>query len=265
VSSITPTAEFASIVYGPQGVGLDDPAETFHEASCLFPDVAPGRLGTVLELARSPALQQTVSRASYSRDHLPQSWLPRPALGRARLADVLAKRRSRRPAAPLRLRTATLASVLAAAYGVHGPRRSSPSGGALYPLELYAVALAVDGLEPAAYHYNPYCHRLARLRPAAREEVGAALVDPTLAEFAAALVVVTGMFWRSRFKYGLRGYRFTLLEAGHAVENALLAATALHVDALPLGGFYDRRIDALVGADGLEEASVYALLLGGRE
>ena len=36
--------------------------------------------------------------------------------------------------------------------------------------------------------------------------------------------VVTGVFWRSRFKYGPRGYRFALLEAGHLVQNALLAA-----------------------------------------
>ena len=47
------------------------------------------------------------------------------------------------------------------------------------------------------------------------------------------------------------------------VQNAVLTAAALGLPALPLGGFYDRRLDALVGADGLDEASVYALLLGG--
>jgi SagB-type dehydrogenase family enzyme len=72
------------------------------------------------------------------------------------------------------------------------------------------------------------------------------------------------MFWRSRFKYGLRGYRFALLEAGHVVQNLVLAATALGLPALPLGGWYDRRVDELVGADGLDEATVYVVLLGGR-
>jgi SagB-type dehydrogenase family enzyme len=71
------------------------------------------------------------------------------------------------------------------------------------------------------------------------------------------------MFWRSRFKYGQRGYRFALLEAGHVVQNAVLAAAALGLAALPVGGFYDRRLDAVVGADGLDEASVYALTIGG--
>jgi nitroreductase len=62
----------------------------------------------------------------------------------------------------------------------------------------------------------------------------------------------------------LRGYRFALLEAGHVVQNLVLAATALGLPALPLGGWYDRRVDALVGADGLDEATVYVVLLGGR-
>jgi SagB-type dehydrogenase family enzyme len=144
-------------------------------------------------------------------------------------------------------------------------RRLVPSGGALYPLELYVLALAVVDVEQCALHYNPFRHRLEKLGEAGRADVGQALVNPSLAERGAALLVVTAMFWRSRFKYGLRGYRFALLEAGHVVQNAVLAAATLGLAALPLGGFYDRRLDALVGADGLDEASVYALVLGGSE
>src|SRR5581483_8694883 len=176
--------------------------------------------------------------------------------------------RARPPPAPGGARApplGSLAALLAAAYRSAAGRRPVPSGGALYPLELYVLALSVDGLEPGAYHYHPFRHRLERLGGADRRTAGAALVDPSLADRAAALLVVTAMFWRSRFKYGLRGYRFALLEAGHLVQNAVLAAAALAVPALPLGGFYDRRLDALVGADGLDEATVYALLLGGRQ
>ncbi len=147
-----------------------------------------------------------------------------------------------------------------------GPGRPvgrSLSGGALYPLELYVIALAIDGVEPSVSHYNPFRHSLELLGPVDRKSVRSTLVDPALADAAGALIVVTALFWRSRFKYGARGYRFSLLEAGHVVQNALLAAAALRLQALPVGGFYDRRLDGLVGADGLDEASVYALLLGG--
>jgi SagB-type dehydrogenase family enzyme len=263
VTAPAPTAEFASIVYGPAGVPLDDPAEAYHEASALYPGVAPARLETLLELGRNDALQQTVARASFARDQLPGIDLPPPALGNVPLTAVLETRRSRAPSAAATLGCATLASVLATAYASTNGRRPVPSGGALYPLELYAVALDVDRIEPGVHHYSPYRHRLARLGPVTRDDVAEALVDAELATATAAVVVVTAMFWRTRFKYGLRGYRFALLEAGHAMQNAVLAAAALGVQALPIGGFYDRVVDRLVGADSLDEASLYVLVLGG--
>ena len=113
-------------------------------------------------------------------------------------------------------------------------------------------------------HFDPFASRLEILHAAREADVRAALVDPGLVDRAAALVVVTAFFWRTRFKYGARGYRFVLIEAGHVAQNMLLAATALGLDALPVGGYYDRRLDALVGADGLDEATVYAVLIGGR-
>jgi len=265
VTGPSPTADLASILYGPEGVPVDDPAELFHEASRLYPEVAPGRLAGLAELGRSRELRETVARASRTHDHRPGVDLPRVALGRLPLREALARRRSEAAAAARPLPLGSLAALLAAAYRSAAGRRPVPSGGALYPLELYVLALSVDGLEPGAYHYHPFRHRLERLGGADRRTAGAALVDPSLADRAAALLVVTAMFWRSRFKYGLRGYRFALLEAGHLVQNAVLAAVALAVPALPLGGFYDRRLDALVGADGLDEATVYALLLGGRQ
>jgi SagB-type dehydrogenase family enzyme len=258
-----PTAEFASLVYGSGGVPLDDQAEAFHEASRLYPDVAPGRLTAMFELARSPELQQTIARSSRTHPQCSGFDLPQAGVGSMSLEDALARRRSVAAAEPSVLSLEHLAALLAVAYRSIRGRRPVPSGGALYPLELYVVALTVESLDAASYHYDPFRHRLERIGPGVRADVGAALVDPALAEHAAALVVVTAMFWRSRFKYGLRGYRFALLEAGHAVQNTVLAAAALRVPALPLGGFYDRHADDLVGADGLDEATVYALLLGG--
>ena len=78
----------------------------------------------------------------------------------------------------------------------------------------------------------------------------------------AAVVAISAVFWRSRFKYGARAYRFALLEAGHVAQNYLLAATALGLSACPVGGFFDRRVDALLGIDGLHEASLYLLPVG---
>jgi SagB-type dehydrogenase family enzyme len=266
----SPTAEFASVVYGPQGVPLDDPAEAFHEASRLYPNIAPARLATLLALTRNAHLRQTAERSSRTHDHRPGIDLPAVEFPGVSLRQALHARRSAIAEAPSPLRLADLGTLLGAAYSAHprpdvtGPlRRPVPSAGALYPLELYVIALSVDGLDRAVSHYNPFRHRLEQLRPFDEAEIRAAMADPGLIAGTAALIVVTAMFWRSRFKYGIRGYRFVLLEAGHAVQNAVLAAAALGIEALPLGGFYDRILEMLVGADGLDEAAVYGLLVGG--
>jgi SagB-type dehydrogenase family enzyme len=153
--------------------------------------------------------------------------------------------------------------MLAAAIGFseREGRRHVPSAGALYPLELYVLAARVRELPDGVHHFDPYANRLERLR-SLPPELGSCLVDSSLADRAAALVVVTGVFWRTRVKYGPRGYRFVLLEAGHAVQNALLVASALGIAALPVGGYYDARVESLLGIDGVDESALYVLALG---
>jgi SagB-type dehydrogenase family enzyme len=270
VNRILPTAELASLVYGENGIGPDDPAEELHEASRLYAHVAPQRLGALLALSGSSELQQTVSRASRLHRQRPGVDLPHRPHPTVRFRDVLRRRRSQLPTTRRSLRPVELGGVLAASYGVtlwhaESRRRPVPSAGGLYPLEVYVAALAVDDLESAVYHYDPFRHRLERLGDVHEQQLADSLVDPTLVSRSSALVTVTAMFWRTRFKYGVRGYRFALLEAGHLIQNVALAAAAMRLSALPLGGFYDRRVDALVGADGLDEATVHAVLLGGRE
>ncbi len=263
-----PTAQFSSLVYGPNGVPADDPAEAFHEASRLYPNIAPPQLAVLLELAGSGELQQTVARSSRTHGHRPGIALPGALPLRDSVDDLRGRRRSARAEITRPIRLAALATVLAASYGATehpggGSRRPVPSGGALYPLELYAIALGVTGLDRGVYHYDPFRHRLALLGRVSRLDLREAFVEPAVLDAASAVLVVTAMFWRSRCKYGARGYRFALLEAGHLGQNALLAATSLDLPALPVGGFYDRRLDRLVRADSIDQATLYALVLGG--
>ena len=140
--------------------------------------------------------------------------------------------------------------------------RAVPSGGALYPLELYVVSHRVEALEPALYHYEPLRHVLELLRPLESPAEAELSPYPEPLVESAAVVAMTAMFWRSRFKYGARAYRFALMEAGHVGQNLLLAAAALGLDAVPLGGFFDREVDAFLGVDGIYEASLYLVPLG---
>lgn len=253
-----PTVQFASFAYA-DGVELDDPAETFHEAAKLYPSVA-GLQMRGIALADEPAVARSMLRSSRRHPHRPRTVLPpRPSCG-ARLEDALVARRSRCPSGDSALELSDLATLLSAYEADEGFQRRTPSGGALHPLELYVLSLRVDGLPPGVHHFDPF-DRALELLATGEPELETVFVDPAVGR-APATLVVTGLFWRSRCKYGLRGYRFALLEAGHLVQNLLLLAAATGIEALPLGGFYDDALDRLVSADGVNESVVYAVALG---
>jgi SagB-type dehydrogenase family enzyme len=186
----------------------------------------------------------------------------------------VARRRSQRSFGDDALAVDELAALLEAGYGVTGglespggdqtlPVRAVPSGGALYPLELYVAALRVTDVEPGLYHFDPLRRCLEALRTGLEpEEVAALSTYPEIVSASGALILAAAIFGRTRFKYGLRGYRFALLEAGHIAQNVVLAATALELGAVPLGGFYDRLTDEFLGLDGVNESTVYTIAVG---
>ena len=268
--SIT-TARLASIV-GADDIPTPDATEDYHEASRIYPGIVDPSVVGAARLERSLTIRVSATRSVKRHAHLPFVPLPAGNLGRVRFQDVLVSRRSRRAYGDGSLDLASTASLLQAAYGETGsipgtPQalRSAPSGGALYPLELYLASRRVDGLEQALYHYDPLRHGLELLRPLGPAEDGGALTPyPELLADSAAFIVLTAMLWRSRFKYGPRAYRFALLEAGHVAQSFLLAAEALGLAATPVGGFYDRLTDSFVGVDGLYETTLYILPVGTR-
>jgi SagB-type dehydrogenase family enzyme len=260
-----PRLTLRSAVYGPGEVDLDDPAEQYHEASKISPSLAQRQLQGIVRLAYSPTLQAATRRSIRRNLQLETVSLPASSSLDAPLGTALQRRRSPIDLDGRALRLRALATLLDAGYGTSAPgRRVVPSGGALYPLELYPILLRVTGASPGVFHFDPGRRVLEVVQLAdVGAELEAASTYPALVRNAAAVIVVNGVFWRTRFKYGLRGYRFALLEAGHVMQNLLLAATALGVQALPLGGFYDTRLERLLGVDGVDESPVYAVALGG--
>lgn len=268
-TELVPTVRLAAVT-GAQSVGTADPTEDFHEASRMYPGVVDPLVVGAARLEQSVEMRISASRSV--KRHLQRPFVPLPArgLGPASLGDALDARRSIRAFGERTIGLDELGSILQAAYGVTGtvggtPQtlRSSPSGGGLYPLELYVATRRVEGLDPALYHFDPLRQGLELLRTIdPRQEPEDLSPYGELLASSAAFVALTAMFWRSRFKYGARAYRFTLLEAGHVAQNLLLAVAALGLAAVPLGGFYDRQLDAFLGVDGLYEASLYLLPLG---
>ena len=199
--------------------------------------------------------------------------LPPPAPLDTPLGGAIAERVSTRSFAvdPLTLEQAS--TILQAGYGIVGRtlfgqveflERPVPSGGGLYPLELYLIVRAVDGLEPGIHHYVPIHHGLELVRsgriPGAFNTY--LFLGQPYATSAAAVVVLTAVTRRSLGKYGDRGYRYLLLEAGHTAQNINLATVALGLGCCNLGGFFDDELASLVRADVEEEVPLYAIALG---
>lgn len=133
--------------------------------------------------------------------------------------------------------------------------RSYASAGALYPVEVY-VALP-DGL----FHFHPGELAVRRLRAEdARGALAAAAADPSLG-VSAAVLVLTGIFWRTAWKYGARGYRHLFWDAGTMLANLV----ALAEEPRLVTGFVDGAVERIVGIDGRREVALALLGVGEAE
>ncbi len=183
------------------------------------------------------------------------------------LGEALSTRTSARSLAGGWISLAELGCILHHAYGITRdnkgtnyprPFRVAPSGGALYPLEIFFHARQVEGLAQGIYHYNPVQNDLRCVLNGNRAiEISTAMVQQNIAFDSSVLIFITAIFERSTFKYGDRGYRFVLLEAGHVAQNLNLAAHGLGFGYINLGGYYDREIDEVLGIDGVTHSTVY--------
>ncbi len=174
------------------------------------------------------------------------------------LDEALARRRSVREYAPEPLADDAIAKLLWAAQGITASqgRRTAPSAGALYPLEVYAVT--ARGL----FHYDAQKASLSCIATAdPRPALAKAAFSQSAVRTAPLVLAFSAVHARTAATYAGRAERYVDLEAGHAAQNVLLEATALGLGAVPVGAFDD---DALARALSLplEERPVYLVAVG---
>lgn len=171
------------------------------------------------------------------------------------LSGVLRQRRTTRhfdTSTPLPLEA--FAQVLRATFGACGTeelapgmvavKRTSPSGGALHPIEAYPLVIDVAGLAPGFYHYRGDDHRLeaiTRMTTAqARALANELVVGQDYFADAAALVFHVARLDRQFWKYREhpKALRVLLLDSGHLSQTFYLVATGLG-----LGAFYTAAVN----------------------
>lgn len=189
------------------------------------------------------------------------------------LLQLLHARQSCRQFQPRIMSQATASTLLAGSYGLTRVTRlpdtmtalfrTVPSAGALYPLELYLTLENVEGIQDGLHHYNVREHALEPLKDkAGAAEVHSALLTEPFIQHANLVFYLAAVFKRTQKKYGPRGYRYILLEAGHVAQNICLLATEQGLGSLCMGGFMDGKLNRLLGLKGDQEAVVYSVAVG---
>ena len=240
-----------------------DVAELFHENT----KITPFENGDEITSLPEP-LERGISLA---RVELPRVG----AVNGVTLEDAVAGRvttRAFNPAAAMPLETLSrLLAFSAGVTAVAGPEaggafqfhRAAPSAGASFPLEVYPILFRIQGAAPGVYRYEPGDHSITLLRPGwfHRQLAAWTLHQPYVGD-ASVLFVIAGLAERVRPRYGERGYRYLLLEAGHIGQNLSLLAAAYGLGSLCIGGFVDMAVSRLIGLNEITEIPLYVTAVG---
>jgi SagB-type dehydrogenase family enzyme len=146
--------------------------------------------------------------------------------------------------------------------GVNWAFRPYPSGGGLYPIEIYVYVNNVQKLDNGIYYYNPKRHSLSEI-----ENIN--LIEklesemPTLEneiKKSSFIVFLVSNMNKMSFKYMERSYRFALLECGHLAQNILLLTNSYNLKSFPAGAFIDDKVNNFLNLDTSHSNIQYIIL-----
>jgi len=182
------------------------------------------------------------------------------------LHALLKSRKSRRAfqAGPLSLEE--LSYLLWSCEGVRENKgkfsfRTTPSGGARHPLDVYLFARRVEGLKPGLYRYLPLEHSLVL----EREGDDSKTLDEALMgqlRRAPCVILWAAVPYRSEWRYGKAADKLVALDAGHSCQNLYLACEALGLGTCAIGAYDQKKLDDYLGLDGEEMFAMYAAPVG---
>ena len=165
--------------------------------------------------------------------------LPKPRLkGEKSIEECIFERESVRSFKDKGIEIEKISQILWSAQGKRGYKRTVPSAGATYPLELYII-LKSKGF----YHYNLENHTLELITEEDLSRILArACWDQNFIAEAYLNIIICAKFSRTTQGYGQRGVRYVFIEVGHCAQNVHLEAVSLGLGSVPIGAFEDKRV-----------------------
>lgn len=201
--------------------------------------------------------------------------LPPPEVVAINLDKALAERRTCRNFVRAPMELEQLATILGITWGVTRTSKAnqslgdfvlktSPSGGARHPTEVFACVSRVNGLAPGIYHYSPKLHALCRTVSGDPSRVACTLCsEQRWVADAAVAFFMTAIVSRTMWKYGhSHAYRVLLLDAGHLGQTFHLVCTSLGLGPFTTAAVNGANAEKALGIDGINEIVVYAAAAG---
>jgi SagB-type dehydrogenase family enzyme len=187
--------------------------------------------------------------------------LPKPKeKGIISIEETLNKRRSVRDYKKGALSLEQVSQLLWAGSGKNLFRKTAPSAGATYPLEIYLVVGEVEGLEAGIYHYSSLKHCLkSRKEEDIQRRMSRAALGQEMIEEAPICIVIAADYGRTTGHYGQRGNRYVHIEVGHVGQNVSLQAISLNLGTVMIGAFGDEEVKEVLG---IKEEPLYIIPVG---
>ena len=167
----------------------------------------------------------------------------------------------------------TLSSILYNGYGHSNEERNQyaerpvPSAGGLYDLEILVFVNFIEGLKKGCYNYYPSQNKLIPITHTEfqiQDFFSTKHIQYSTASF---VVMMTSKLSKYSWRYGKRGYRFALFEAGHVAQNMILAAEKNSVKTVPVGAHNEEVVKRFIHSvfpsqTGWGNAILYTVVFG---
>jgi SagB-type dehydrogenase family enzyme len=198
----------------------------------------------------------------------PKTRLPQPSPTDMSVTKALQERQSVRAFSDEAMSLPQLTRLLLSADGLTQSRggiarRTAPSAGALYPMEIYVIAADVESLAAGLYHFQVSDSSLELLGEGDFSEAihEAANTQAAVGDSPVTLIL-TARFDRVTQKYADRGYRYVYIEAGAVCQNIYLQAVSLGMGTVAVGAFLDDAVNSLLAVDARDEAALLIMPVG---
>jgi len=171
-----------------------------------------------------------------------------------------------------RLSLSDLSVILYYCFGVHGYKKmskthtvlkkTSPSGGALHPIEIYPLVSRAEGLDAGIYHYNMSQHALELLKRIPQSDIQdvtfRALAEQEGLSKANVIFILVARFGRHFWKYRShqKAYKVIAMDAAHLSQTHYLVCTELGLGAYVTAAVNDKYIEELIGLDGVNDGVI---------